>query len=154
MNMTVLFKKCTYWLLLIATTIISFCNAEIICTDTEIEWTIECPPFQTEQLTWENWSALYINEIQHEWKWIINIEIPTEIARDYTTDDNTFNLTVEWYWYDEEKITNIINTQNYKPTPEEMSELVWKIADFLPLVAITWLILRARRLIKKLIFKS
>jgi len=101
--------------------------------------------------SWDiQWSSLFINNIQHIGAWIINISIPEEIERDYTTDENTFDLTVEWYWYDEEKITNIITTQNYKPTPEEMSELVGKFADFLPLVAITLLILRAWRLIKKI----
>ena len=103
------------------------------------------------EYTW-NWSALFINEIQHEWAPIINIEIPEEIQRDYTWNEESFNLLVEWYWYDQEKMQNMINTQYYKPTPNEMSGLIEKTADFLPLIAIALLMIRIWRVLKK-VFK-
>ena len=43
----------------------------------------------------------------------------------------------------------LVNTQYYTPTPEDMSSLVGKIADFIPLLAIMLLIVRAWYLIKK-----
>ena len=97
-------------------------------------------------------SAIYINEIQHEWNDIINITIPEEIERDYTNNESWFNLEIIGYWYDTEKMQQMINTQYYKPTSEEMSQLVKKIADFLPLIAVALLIIRFRRVLKK-VFK-
>lgn len=94
-------------------------------------------------------SALYINDIQHPWSALINITIPEELQRDYTGDEEEMNIDVEWYWYDQEKMQTLVNTQYYTPTPEDMSSLVGKIADFLPLLAIMLLIVRAWYLIKK-----
>jgi len=42
------------------------------------------------------WSALYINEIQHQSAPIINITIPEEYNWDYTWDENSFDVYVEW----------------------------------------------------------
>lgn len=94
-------------------------------------------------------SAIYINDIQHEWNDIINITIPEEIQREYTNNESWLNIDIVWYWYDTEKMQKMINTQHYTPTGEEMSQLVGKIADFLPLIAVALLIIRIRRVLKK-----
>ena len=95
------------------------------------------------------WSSLFINNIQHPWAWLINITIPEEIERDYSNIDDEFDLEITGYWYDQEKMQSIVNTQYYKPTSEEMSNLVWKVADFLPLIWVALLITRAWRILKK-----
>ena len=116
----------------------------------ENEWENECT-WWIENWTGEtNWSSIYINNIQHNWAWLINITIPEEIERDYTNQDDEINVDVLWYWYDQEKMQSMVNTQYYTPTPEDMNKLVWKIADFLPLMAIVLLVCYAWRLIKKI----
>lgn len=102
------------------------------------------------EMSWWN-SAIYINDIRHESMPFINIRIPEEIERnyEYTGNNTQLDISVEWYWYDQEKMQNMINTQYYTPTSEEMSNLIWKIADFLPLIAIALLIVRIRRVLKK-----
>ena len=116
----------------------------------ENEWENECT-WWIENWTGEiNWSSIFINNIQHNWAWLINITIPEEIERDYTNQDNEINVDVLWYWYDQEKMQSMVNTQYYTPTPEDMNKLIWKIADFLPLMAIVLLVCYAWRLIKKI----
>ena len=100
--------------------------------------------------TWINWSSIYINEIQHEWAENIIITIPTTTERTYNYTWDTLELTINWQWYDEEKMLWIINMQNYKPTWEEMSNLVWKIADFLPLLWVAILFMFIWYCIKKI----
>lgn len=80
--------------------------------------------------TWDNWSALYINWIQHMWRSIIDVYIADEIEWDYSFDDTEFNLYVSWYNVDTEYIDNIIRTQNYKPTSEDFTELVLMLAPY------------------------
>ena len=99
--------------------------------------------------TWINRSSIFINNIQYPWAPTIKFTIPQEIERDNYTDDEEMNIDVIGYWYDQEKMQNMVNTQYYKPTAEEMSKLIEKAADFMPLVAVALLIIRARRIIKK-----
>lgn len=87
----------------------------------------ECPDVPI--WTW-NWSALYINDIQHLGKPIINITFPDYLDWDYTTTENEFNLDIVWYPVDTEYIDWIIRTQNYKPTSEDFTQLVWMLAPY------------------------
>lgn len=104
-----------------------------------------CP----ETITGTNRSSLFINNIQYPWAPTIKFTIPEEIERDQNTDEEETNIDVIWYGYDQDKMQQMVNTQYYKPTAEEMSWLMEKIADFLPLVAVALLIARIRRVIKK-----
>lgn len=116
----------------------------------ENEWENECT-WWSENWTGEtNWSSIFINNIQHNWAWLINITIPEEIERDYTNENDEIDVDVIWYWYDQEKMQSMVNTQYYTPTPEDMNNLIWKIADFLPLMAIVLLVCYTWRLIKKI----
>lgn len=144
--MTVLFKKCTYWLLLIATTITCFCNADLQCIDTDSQSIVECPITCT---SGDMQSILYINEILHNSANEIDITIPEEIEREYTWDTETLNIEIIGYWYDQEKMQSIVNTQFTPPTSEDLTNAIGKIADFLPLLAIMLLIIYAWWLIKK-----
>lgn len=80
--------------------------------------------------SWDNWSALYINDIQHLWKPIINITFPDYLDWDYTSTWDEFNLDIVWYPVDTEYIDWIIRTQNYKPTSEDFTQLVWMLAPY------------------------
>ena len=82
-------------------------------------------------ITWDiQWSALYINQIQHVSAPVINIDIPEEFNWDYTNEDDEFNLSIEWYNVDTEYIDWIIRTQNYKPTTEDFTNLVWMLTPY------------------------
>lgn len=81
--------------------------------------------------SWDvSWSSLYINEIQHLSSENINIVLPEEISWDYTGDEENFYLYVNWYNVDTEYIDSIIRTQNYKPTSEDFTNLVWMLAPY------------------------
>lgn len=114
-------------------------------------WNWLCPNecWSGEEITGTNRSSLYINNIQYPWAPTIRFTIPEEIEREQNTDEEETNIDVIWYGYDQDKMQQMVNTQHYKPTAEEMSWLIGKVADFLPLVAIALLITRIRRVIKK-----
>ena len=82
--------------------------------------------------SWDNISrsALFIDDIQHESAPVINITIPEEIDWDYTWNDEEFNIWINWYNVDTEYIDSIIRTQNYKPTSEDFTNLVWTLAPY------------------------
>lgn len=104
----------------------------------------------------DNISQLIINDVEMSGSTVININIPEELERDYNYDVETNNLDIEiiGYWYDQEKMQQMVNTQYYQPTAEDMNNLIWKIAEFIPLLAIMLLFVRTWYIIKKWIFKS
>lgn len=89
--------------------------------------------------SWTNWSALFINNIQHLWKPIINITIPEEINWDYNSTWDLFDLNVVWYNVDYDKINWIINLQNTKPTEEDFNKIVSEVVPLL----VPWLFIIA-----------
>lgn len=98
------------------------CTQDLInCSNSTNTWSCE---------TWNNWSALYINDIQHLWKPNIFITIPEEIDWDYTSEWDDFDLDIVGYNVDTEYIDWIIRTQNYKPTTEDFTKLVWLLAPY------------------------
>lgn len=97
------------------------------------------------------WSALYINNIQHLWAPIINIDIPEEINWDYTWDVNSFDINIEWYNVDSDYIAWIINTQSSKPNNQDFNNLVvWVLPLLIPWFVIIMFIYFIFRLIKKI----
>lgn len=109
------------WLLQSCSSDLQLCNNDLhSCQNNNV-----CIPW-----SWDNWSALYINDIQHLGKPIINITFPDYLDWDYTTTENEFNLDIVWYSVDTEYIDWIIRTQNYKPTSEDFTQLVWMLAPY------------------------
>lgn len=102
--------------------------------------------------TWEyNRSALFINNIQHLWKPIINITIPEEIDWDYTWNENSFDLTVKWYAVDSDYIQWVIDINSYTPTSEEFTEtFVWGLTLIIPYIVLSLFILFIWKLLKKI----
>lgn len=102
--------------------------------------------------TWDiQWSALFINNIQHIWKPIINITIPQEINWDYTTTWDLFDLSVVWYNVDYDKIEWVINTQSTIPTKDDFNKIVSEVIPlFVPWLIIILFIYFVFRFIKKI----
>ena len=145
MNCNVLWKRLYYWLLITALWL-NICSADIYCIDTELETQVECPiACQSGDMQ----SILNINEINHESANEINIDIPEELERNYTWNNEILNINIIGYWYDQEKMQSMVNTQYYTPTPEDMNKLIEWIADYLPLLAILLLFVRTWYIIKK-----
>lgn len=120
----------------------------LILTDTPV---YSSSPWECEEWTWNNWSALYINDIQHNSAGTINITIPEEISRDYTNENDLFELNVEWYNVDTEYIEWIINNQNWKPNVDNFNQLIsWLIPLFIPWLVIILFIYFVFKLLKKI----
>lgn len=87
-----------------------------------------CPVYTGEISTW--YSTLFINDIRHESMPFIYVNIPEEFNWDYSTWINDFTIDIEWYNVDTEYIDWIIRTQNYKPSSEDFTNLVWLLAPY------------------------
>lgn len=96
-----------------------------------------------------NWSALYINNVQHLGGAIIRVDIPEEIERDYTQGTGEFDLDVVGYNVDYEAIQNKIDIQNYKPSQEDFNNVIWVLAWYMPLIVILIWFVVILALIKK-----
>ena len=100
-------------------------------------------------------SALFINNIQHIWAPIIRMTIPEELSWDYAYTDsgNNMEIDIEGYNVDYDKINNIVDIQSYKPTDEDFSNIIWLLADYMPILIIfVWLLFIYKFLTKS--FKS
>lgn len=79
-------------------------------------------------------SALYVNNIQHLWKPIINITIPEEIDRDYINTWDSFDLDVVWYNVDYEAMSETLSVQKYRPTSEDFTKVVSILAPYMKIL--------------------
>lgn len=103
--------------------------------------------------TWSvQWSALWINWIQHLWKPIINIDIPDYIQWDYTTNDDQFDLYV-WTGYDVDYINSIIDINSYRPDSTDFTSIfVSGLTLIFPYIIFTLFIVFLWKILKR-IFK-
>ena len=98
-----------------------------------------------------SWSALYINDIQHEGAWIINITIPEEYDWDYTWNEEEFNLDIIGYNVDTDYIEWIITNQTTKPNQTDLNNIItWVIPLFIPWLVIILFIYFVFRFLKKI----
>lgn len=111
-----------------------------------------CPSSDCPIYTWDSqWSALFINDIQHQGAWIIDITIPEEISWDYSNENDTFSLDVEWYNVDPDYINAIIWTQTYTPDSKDFSKVVSEIIPlFVPWLVVILFLYFVFRFIKKI----
>lgn len=121
----------------------NYCTTNWLCPSS---WSGDCWSWST------NWSALFINDIQHLWKPVISIDIPEEINWDYTSTDSEFNLEVIGYNVDYDYINGIVNTQNYTPTREDLTAVISSMGPFVSLLVWALFIILVFYFIKK-IFK-
>lgn len=102
------------------------------------------------ECNWD-WSALYINDIQHQSAWTINITIPEEFSWDYTWDDEEFNLNVIGYNVDTAYIEWIITNQTTKPNQTDLNNIItWVIPLFVPWLVIILFIYFIFKFLKKI----
>ena len=104
-----------------------------------------------ESLSWDTqWSALYINEIQHNSAWVINITIPEELSWDYTWNDESFDLWISWYNVDTDYIAWIIENQNTLPNSIDLTNTITNLLPaFVPWLVIVLFLYFVFRFIKK-----
>lgn len=113
----------------------------IICIDSETEALTECPTATQ--------SRVIINWIDHDTANTIDITIAEELSRDYTWTWETMQIFVTWYNVDNEYISQVIQQTKLAPTADDFSYLLSWLWNYIPLIAISWLMIRARRIIKK-----
>lgn len=99
----------------------NYCENNNLCSSS---WSWDCWTWST------NWSALFINDIQHLGKPVISIDIPEEINRDYTSTDSEFNVEIIGYNVDYEKMNQTLSIQKYNPTSEDFTQVVWILAPY------------------------
>lgn len=91
-------------------------------------------------------SNLFINDIFHPGAFNIIMNIPEEISRDYAYTNSwyNFNLDIEWYNVDYEKMQSVIDSQSYIPTEEDFQNIIailtpyTKIIVFFVFLFIVW----------------
>lgn len=101
--------------------------------------------------TWSR-SELKINDIVHEWRPLINLSIPDYIQRDYTVDENQYDIYV-WSWYDQDYIDSILSINSYRPDSEDFTQIFvsWLTLIF-PYIFVALLIVFMWKLLKR-VFK-
>ena len=101
----------------------SYCTTNNLCPSS---WGGEC--------TWSDWSALYINWVQHDSAWIIDIDISEDISWDYELTWSQFNLDIIWYNVDYDKINQIVSIQEYKPTSWDFTTVVSSLVPYMKIL--------------------
>ena len=116
------------------------------CVENEL-----CPSCDTPICTWDNWSALLINDEQYDSAWIINVSIPSDYWFDYDNDWDQVDLTVEWYNVDAEYIEWIINNQKSKPNQTDLNNIItWLLPLFIPWLVVILFIYFVFKFLKKI----
>ena len=114
----------------------SYCTSNNLCPSW---WTpSDCPN------VWV--SNLFINDIFHPGAFNIIMNIPEEISRDYAYTNSwyNFNLDIEGYNVDYEKMQSVIDNQSYIPTEEDFQNIIailtpyTKIIVFFVFLFIVW----------------
>lgn len=96
-----------------------------------------CPAWWTPSDCPNVWvSNLFINDIFHPGAFNIIMNIPEEISRDYAYTNSwyNFNLDIEWYNVDYEKMQSVIDLQSYKPSSEDFTQIVWLLAPYTKII--------------------
>ena len=98
-----------------------------------------------------NWSSLWINNIQHLGASNIYMSIPEEISRDYSYSNSweIMEVDVEGYNVDYDYINNVVEIQKYKPSDEDFNNIVWILAQYMPIIVIFIGLLFLYKLLKK-----
>ncbi len=106
----------------------SYCESNNLCSSCPV-----CPSVPI--WTW-GYSQLYINNILHIWASNIIMNIPEEIDWDYayTAWGQNMNIDVVGYNVDYEKIDEVVQLQNYKPTSEDFQKIIWLLAPYTKII--------------------
>lgn len=118
----------------------SYCESNNLC---KVADSSDCPN------VWV--SNLFINDIFHPWAFNVIMNIPSEIDWDYayTNSWNNINIDVVWYNQDEEYINAWIDTNNYKPTTSDFTNIFYGFSKFGGLLIATLFVIFVFYLVKK-----
>ena len=114
----------------------AYCESNNLCS-------LSCSPTDCPNVWVSN---LFINDVFHPGAFNIIMNIPEEISRDYAYTNSwyNFNLDIEWYNVDYEKMQSVIDKQSYIPTNEDFQNIIlliwpyWKIIIFFVFLFILW----------------
>ena len=122
------------------------------CTTNNLCPSEDCPEYPDNPNIWT--SNIYINDVFHPGAFNVIINIPEEIDWDYayTNSWSNFNLDVVWYNQDQEMIQWWIDTNNYKPTSEDFTNIFTNFSNFWWLLIAALFVILVFYFIKK-IFK-
>jgi hypothetical protein len=98
-------------------------------------------------------SNIYINDLFHPGAFNVIMNIPDEIDWDYayTNSWQNFNVDIVWYNQDFEKIEWWINTNNYKPSSEDFTNIfTWWFSNFWWLLIATLFVILVFYFVKKM----
>lgn len=120
----------------------AYCESNNLCSSSDSP--IDCPN------VWV--SNLFINDIFHPWAFNVIMNIPSEIDWDYayTNSWNNINIDIVWYNQDEEYINAWIDTNNYKPTSSDFTNIFTKFSGFWGLLVATLFVILIFYFIKKI----
>lgn len=100
----------------------------------------------------DNFSQIFINDLEFQSYPVINIDIPDYITWDYTGTESWFYLSI-WSGYDVNYINSIIDINSYRPTSEDFTSVfVGGLTLIFPYLVFALFILFVWKLIKR-IFK-
>lgn len=100
----------------------------------------------------DNFSQLFINDLEFQSHPVINIEIPDYITWDYTWTDSWFYLYV-WSWYDVDYINSIIDINSYRPDSQDFTNIfVSGLTLIFPYIILALFLLFVWKLLKR-VFK-
>lgn len=112
-----------------------------------------CPAWWTPSDCPNVWvSNLFINDIFHPWAFNVIMNIPSEIDWDYayTNSWNNINIDVVWYNQNEEYINAWIDTNNYRPTSSDFTNIFSNFSQFWGLLVATLFVILVFYFIKKM----
>ena len=95
-------------------------------------------------------STLYINDIRHESRPFLYVNIPEEFDWEYTWNAYQLYVDVKGYNTDSDYISSVISSQISKPTSEDFWNLINVVAKFVPWLVIILFIYFIFRFIKKI----
>lgn len=100
------------------------------CTTNNLCPSSDCPEYPDNPNLWT--SNIYINDVFHPGAFNVIVNIPDEIDWDYayTSSWSNFNLDVVGYNQDQEMIQWWIDTNNYKPTSEDFTNIFTNFSNF------------------------
>jgi len=119
----------------------AYCESNNLCSSS---WSpTDCPN------VWV--SNVFINDLFHPWAFNIVMNIPEEIDWDYAYTNSWENMNIDVFGYnvDYEKIQSVVDLQNYKPTDEDFTEIIWILAPYSKIIIFFVVLFSLWAMIKK-----
>lgn len=123
----------------------NYCEINNLCPNSWSWENIDCPS------SW--FSRLSINWIDQDQSLLYQVNIPDYLNYDYVRySDQISDLNIEWYNEDQDYIQWIIDTQNYKPTSEDFTNVFMNIIPYMKIIIFVLFLFLVWKMIRK-VFK-